>query len=53
MGILSSLLGKPVDKDGSDFRQNTDAVEAYMKNIHTSVLESDDFNFEFCIQVQS
>ena len=47
MGIFSSLFGKPVDKVGSDVRKNTDAVDAYMKNIHSSVFESGDFNFEY------
>ncbi len=47
MGILSSLFGKPVDKVGSDVRQNTDAVDTYMKSIHASVFQSGDFIFEY------
>jgi hypothetical protein len=47
MGILSSLFGKPIDKVGSDVRQNTNAVEAYMKNTHASVFQAGDFNFEY------
>ena len=47
MGFFSSLFGKPIDKVGSDVRQNTDAVDGYMKNIHASVFESGDFTFEY------
>jgi|LakMenEpi03Aug12_release.lakeMendotaPanAssembly.Ray.scaffolds.fasta_scaffold1230959_1 hypothetical protein len=47
MGFFSSLFGKPVDKVGSHVRQNSNAVSAYMKNVHSNVCTFGDFNFEY------
>lgn len=47
MGIFSSLFGKPVDKVPLSIRQNTDAVDAYMKEIHTDIVQFGDFTFEY------
>ena len=47
MGIFSSLFGKPVDKVGSDVRQNTDLVDAHMKESHDQISEIGDFTFEY------
>jgi len=46
MGFLSFLFGNPVDKVGSDIRENTERVSTYMETFH-KVTEYDDFTFEY------
>jgi hypothetical protein len=46
MGFFSSLFGSPVDKVGSDIRENTEIVSTFMESFH-KVTEYDDFTFEY------
>ncbi len=47
MGIISSMFGKPVDKVGSDVRQNTSSVDSHMNIVHSKIVKYGDFTFEY------
>lgn len=47
MSIFSSMFGKPVDKVGSNVRQNTELVDTHMTSVHSKIVKYGDFTFEY------